>query len=385
MRIRDEFEELCQTIDIRNPWGAKHDDVTLEEFMKKQGAGERALGTVSIWTRAMLGCEPSELSALYFLDYCKSGGGLLQMRSDQKNGGQHLRIRTGTYSAIGSSKSSTDMALGAQSFSKKIAESMVPGSVILEAPVSRIFQSRSGSATVTTEDGTKYNARKVVVSIPTPTYKQITFQPPLPLDKLKYSSNSMLGYYAKMILVWDKPWWRKGGYCGMTQSFVGPASVTRDTSDDVNGHFSLTCFVVGQPGRDWSKLTPTGRKEAILLQLVELFGSENEVEIRASTEVFEQEWVKGKCPCFVNGSAILTTACADVWSQGCPCPVTPPNIMSDVGKALREPFESIHFVGTETSFEWKGYMEGAVRSGERGAAEVIKALAKKDGKVLAKL
>lgn len=98
MRIRDEFEELCHTIDICNPWGAKYDDVTLEEFMKKQGAGERALATVSVWTRAMLGCEPSELSALYFLDYCKSGGGLLQMRSDQKNGGQHLRIRTGRYS-----------------------------------------------------------------------------------------------------------------------------------------------------------------------------------------------------------------------------------------------------------------------------------------------
>jgi len=74
----------------------------------------------------------------------------------------------------------------------------------------------------------------------------------------------------------------------------------------------------------------------------------------------------------------------DVYSQGCPCPVTPPGIMSDVGKALREPFESIHFVGTETSFEWKGYMEGAVRSGERGATEVIEALSK-EGKVLAKL
>lgn len=97
MRIRDGFEELCHTIDIRNPWVAKYDDVTLEEFMKQQGAGEKALRTVSVWTRAMLGCESSELSALYFLDYCKSGGGLLQMRSDQKNGGQHLRLRTGTF------------------------------------------------------------------------------------------------------------------------------------------------------------------------------------------------------------------------------------------------------------------------------------------------
>jgi monoamine oxidase len=95
VRIRDSFEELCHTIDIKRPWAPEHDSVTLEEFMKQRGAGTTALGFVNVWARAMLGCEPSEMSALYFLDYCKSGGGLLQMRSDRKDGGQFLRIRTG--------------------------------------------------------------------------------------------------------------------------------------------------------------------------------------------------------------------------------------------------------------------------------------------------
>ncbi|WXC48691.1 hypothetical protein QX201_008400 [Fusarium graminearum] len=48
-------------------------------------------------------------------------------------------------------------------------------------------------------------------------------------------------------------------------------------------------------------------------------------------------------------------------------------LTSDSGKALREFYGRIHFVGTETSLVWKGYMEGAVRSGVRGAKEVIKA------------
>jgi monoamine oxidase len=34
----------------------------------------------------------------------------------------------------------------------------------------------------------------------------------------------------------------------------------------------------------------------------------------------------------------------------------------------------VHFAGTETAGEWKGYMEGAVRSGERAAAEVVQQL-----------
>ena len=94
-RIRDLFEKLCHTIDIRRPYHQEYDSLTVEEFVKKQGAGTTALSTVAIWTRAFLGCEPSELSALFFLDYCKSGGGLLQMRSDRKGGGQYLRVRTG--------------------------------------------------------------------------------------------------------------------------------------------------------------------------------------------------------------------------------------------------------------------------------------------------
>ncbi|KAI0834306.1 hypothetical protein F5Y06DRAFT_175152 [Hypoxylon sp. FL0890] len=38
---------------------------------------------------------------------------------------------------------------------------------------------------------------------------------------------------------------------------------------------------------------------------------------------------------------------------------------------LRELVGNIHFVCTETSVIWKGYMDGAVRSGQRGAEEVI--------------
>lgn len=349
VKIRDLIEELCHTIDIKRPYGSQYDNVSLEEFVKQQGAGEKALGTVSVWTRAMLGCEPSEVSTLYFLDYCKSGGGLLLMRSDEKNGGQHLRIRKGT-----------------QSFSVKIAESMTPGSVILESPVSRIFQNSSGAA-VTTEHGITYYCKKVIVSIPTPSYKHIRFSPPLPVDKVKYSSDATLGYYAKMIMVWETQWWRNAGLCGMTQSFVGPYSHTRDTSDEAAGQFSLTCFVTGMPGRKWSKLSAEDRKEAILSQLVAVFGSENETHIRAPVEIFEQEWTK------------------DPWSQGCPCPFTPPNLMNEVGQALREPFQAIHFVGTETSFEWKGYMEGAIRSGIRGAAEVVQALNFGGSKISSKL
>lgn len=73
-------------------------------------------------------------------------------------------------------------------------------------------------------------------------------------------------------------------------------------------------------------------------------------------EIFEQEWTK------------------EEWSKGAPCPVTGPGVLSSVGKALKESVGNLHFVGTETSDIWAGYMEGAVRSGVRGAKEVVDAL-----------
>lgn len=95
--IRDLAEEMSHTIDIRDPvgTGGHLDKMTLEEWCKTKSTSETALATVTLWTRALLGLEPGEVSALFFLDYCKSGGGLMQLRSDFRHGGQHLRFVRG--------------------------------------------------------------------------------------------------------------------------------------------------------------------------------------------------------------------------------------------------------------------------------------------------
>jgi len=44
--------------------------------------------------------------------------------------------------------------------------------------------------------------------------------------------------------------------------------------------------------------------------------------------------------------------------------------MTTVGKVIRQPHGRIHWAGTETSTKWMGYIDGAIRSGERAAEEV---------------
>lgn len=99
IEIRDKAEETCQSIDIHDPVRTHGhlDKMTFEDWVKSQGGGETALASATVWTRAMLGLDPSEMSALFFLHYCKSGGGLSRMRSDRKDGGQYLRLVKGMY------------------------------------------------------------------------------------------------------------------------------------------------------------------------------------------------------------------------------------------------------------------------------------------------
>ena len=62
------------------------------------------------------------------------------------------------------------------------------------------------------------------------------------------------------------------------------------------------------------------------------------------------------------------------WEDGV-TPVLPPEVLDgEAGRTLGKPFGHVHFVGSETADKWRGYMEGALRSGIRGAREVIASL-----------
>ncbi|KAK6439989.1 hypothetical protein LTR95_003797 [Oleoguttula sp. CCFEE 5521] len=174
IRVRDAFEAACQQIDLHATVNSGRrlrqdlDDITFEAWIRSYDCCQDAVNALTIGTRAMLGVEPSEMSALYFLDYCKSGGGYMQMRSDCKDGGQYLRIAQGT-----------------QSFSRGLASELAEGSLRLMSPVRRIEDTSSG-VLVTTARGV-VSAKRVVVSVPTPLYKEIQFSPPLPAEKTQLS------------------------------------------------------------------------------------------------------------------------------------------------------------------------------------------------------
>jgi monoamine oxidase len=64
---------------------------------------------------------------------------------------------------------------------------------------------------------------------------------------------------------------------------------------------------------------------------------------------------------------------AEELSRGGPVAYAPPGTLTALGRALHAPAGRIHWAGTELAERWAGYMDGAVRAGERAAAEVLSA------------
>ncbi|EKG20381.1 Flavin-containing amine oxidase [Macrophomina phaseolina MS6] len=330
--IRDQFINI--SLD-RNADLTPLDEVTVEQFVKEQGATPNTLEMVNLWVRVMLGFEASEISARSFIDYCARGGGFRQMRSDDKHGAQYLRFRHGT-----------------QSVAKNIAKVLGPA-VRLSAPVRHVAD-HGTHVVVTTAAGEQHAARKAVIALPTPNYSSLTFSPPLTGDTAAIASSTRLGTYTKVIVCYDTPWWRSHKLNGMALSYTGPIVVARDTSVDVERQYSLTGFVNGEIGRRWSVLPAHERRAKVLQQIAAMF--EDAEQALKPIEVFEQEWVK------------------EEWSKGAVCPMTGPGVLNKFAWAYGKPVGNLHFVGTEFAREWKGYMEGAVCSGEDGAREVVEAL-----------
>ncbi|RAH81528.1 putative flavin-containing amine oxidase [Aspergillus japonicus CBS 114.51] len=338
--IRDLCEADCQALDAWRPRDPALDRVTFEAYLRARGASEVAVATARVWTRAMLGQDPNDVSALYFLNYCKAGGGLLQMRSDRKHGGQYLRVRQGT-----------------QAFALGLAASLPRDTVRLAQPVHSIVQTAHQPVKVQA-GGAVYAARKVILTVPTPAMKKIAFFPALPPAKQAWIESTTYGYYTKAMVEFRSPFWVRGGFCGLAQSFSGPASVVRDSCSPDDAKYVLTCFMSGEPGRAWAALPVPEQERQLLDQLAKLFQVARGNVDDEFVQMTKYEWAQ------------------DEWSGwGCPCTSLTPGVLDTLGPdALRESCGDLHFAGTETAGEWKGYMEGAIRSGERAASEVVKAL-----------
>ncbi|KAL3483603.1 hypothetical protein BJX62DRAFT_249327 [Aspergillus germanicus] len=333
--IRDHIQSESLKL---GPPRAEDDDVTLDQYVRNLGALPKTAKMVNLWAQVMHGLESSEYSAAWFIDYCRRNRGLLAIRADDASGGQHLRFRTGS-----------------QALATHLASLIGPSNIHLSTPVLSITDAKT-HITVTSTTGQTFLARKAILSIPSTMYKELNIQPNLPPRLRQVTDATVLGDYNKAIVCYDTPWWREAGFNGYFASFEGPVILARDTSVESSRHYSLTCFVNGKPGRAWSKLRPHERRAVVLRQLATVFNAGPEDGVWKPIEFFDQIWQHER------------------FSRGALAPITALGHYVEFADVYGRPVGNLHFVGTEYSTEWKGYMEGALCSGEVGGQEVVDSL-----------
>jgi monoamine oxidase len=177
---------------------------------------------------------------------------------------------------------------------------------------------------------------------------RIYYDPEMPAIRDGLTQHVPQGAVIKYEAVYDTPFWRAQGLSGYTNSDQPPVQLTYDNSPPGGKPGVLLGFVVGRSARTMSTMSANARRKAVLDAFARFYGT----RAGRPRELLEHIWS------------------AEEWTRGCYAGYMPPGVWSDYGAALRTPVGRIHWAGTETSDVFMGYMDGAVRSGERVAKEV---------------
>lgn len=223
--------------------------------------------------------------------------------------------------------------------------------VRLNAVVSGLEQS-DDSMTVTLTSGERFEARTVINTLPPVFATNLAHEPALPSWRRELAAKVPPGNVIKAFLVYPTPWWRERGQSGQMGSDSGPLRVSFDATDE-GGRGVLLGFFAG-PGADgWGQKSSYLRQRAFTDAVTAAFGPAPEEPV----EYLDRDWS------------------AEEFTGGCHGAHFSPGVWTASGPALAEPNGLEFFAGAEYATTFNGYMEGAVRSGLAGAAQVMQALA----------
>ena len=155
--------------------------------------------------------------------------------------------------------------------------------------------------------------------------------------------------------VYDTPFWRDEGLTGQATSDTGRVRLTFDNSPPDGGPGVLLGFIEGAGRRGaWAALPRRAApRRRARRRSPRYFGE----RARAPEELHREG---------LGAGALDTRLLRRLPAR--------PGVLLDYGPAIRGRAGRVHWAGTETATYWAGYMDGAVRSGERAAREVRAAL-----------
>jgi monoamine oxidase len=226
--------------------------------------------------------------------------------------------------------------------------------VLLNSPVRRIVHGKKGVTLYA--DHHTVRAKRVIVAIAPVLAGRIRYQPALPSARTQLTRRYPQGTLTKVAAVYGRPFWRDAGLTGQILDTGGPVNATFDDSPPDGSPGVLFGFVGGDNARTYNAMSPASRRAAVVNQYAGWFQSQSSAlgsEAMNPKAYFDTNWS------------------AQVWTRGCPVGIPRLGTLTAYGPHLKAAVGRIHWAGTETSDYWNGYMDGAVRSGDRAAREVL--------------
>lgn len=328
------IETLAAAAPATAPWNLADsgtlDSQTVETWLHANARTEPVRALMRVLTRALMSVEPSQISMLALIAYSASAGGFSALISTR--GGAQDSLFEG----------------GAWRLAAKMAADL-GHAVTLNTPVDAIIQDDHG-VTVTSADRS-WRARYVVVTAPPAMAGRIRYSPPMPALRDGLSQRMPLGSVIKAHIAYARPFWREQGLSGLVLSDRTEFGPWFDHSPEHGGTGSLVGFFDGGPAQRWADRPAEARKAQVLKDLALYLGEGALTPI----DYVEEVWTRAP------------------WNRGGYVSVPGPGVLTAFGAALREPVGRIHWAGTETAEAWVGYIDGAVRSGEK-VAETLAAL-----------
>ncbi|MDQ4040805.1 MAG: FAD-dependent oxidoreductase [Actinomycetota bacterium] len=326
------LDRMAREVPLDAPWeapkAARWDAQTFESWLRGNLASRAARTLFEIGTEAVWAQEPGDLSLLHVLFYAHSAGGFDAL-FDTEGGAQQDRF-------VG----------GSQLLSLRLAAEL-DEAVHLEAPV-RAIRHADGEVALQA-DGLAARARRAILAIPPTLCARIAYDPPLPGHRDQLTQRMSQGTVAKCMAIYDEPFWRAQGLSGQSTGVRGPVRLTYDNSPPDGSPGVLLGFLEGRFARQAGLMEPQERRQAVIGTFARLFGP----RAASPRDYVERLWAE------------------EEWTRGCYGCAMPTGAWTEFGSALRAPIGPLHWAGAETATVWSGYMDGAVQSGERAAAEAL--------------
>ncbi|GGA42786.1 flavin monoamine oxidase family protein [Psychrobacillus lasiicapitis] len=243
---------------------------------------------------------------------------------------------------------------GVQSLIDAVAKTIPPEAIELETQVTAIrLDNDSLIIEANTADRRKkrVSASAVILALPPRIVaNQIEFAPILPpnLNADLLSKPTWMAGQAKVVAIYDRPFWRESGLSGFATSWVGPLQEIHDASPHT-GSGALFGFF-GIPAKMRRAMGKDEILKLVIDQLVRLFGS----SAQNVSAILYKDWAKDSETAVEEDLDPLKDF--PIYGQ-------PPNA------GIWE--KKVYFAGTETNTQFGGHLEGALQSAEQAVAKIL--------------